>query len=264
MNAPTMFPTRRVAADTDLLPAWMPVPGFGVLPVNSYVVHAEQPVLIDTGLAALREGFVTGLRAALDPAALRWIWITHADADHVGNLSAVLAAAPQARVVTNYLGMGKLQMQGIPPERCWLLNPGQSLDVGDRHLWAVAPPVFDAPETTAAFDARTGVLFSADCFGALLPQAFDTADEVEAGVLAQGMLGWAVVDAPWLARLDRGKWRDSLGAVARLAPRVVLSSHLPPAQGITGQLLENLSGACDAPAFVGPDQAALERMMAAA
>jgi hypothetical protein len=44
---------------------------------------------------------------------------------------------------------------------------------------------------------------------------------------------------------------------------VVLGSHLPPAQGEFDRLLHALDGAADAPAFVGPDQQALEQMMAA-
>jgi glyoxylase-like metal-dependent hydrolase (beta-lactamase superfamily II) len=77
--------------------------------------------------------------STIDPADLRWIWITHMDFDHIGNLAAVLELAPQARVVTNYLGMGKMGLIGLPQDRAWLLNPGQSLDVGDRRLHALRP-----------------------------------------------------------------------------------------------------------------------------
>ncbi len=50
MDQPTLMPSRRVGADTDLLPAYVPLPGLGVLPVNAYVIHAREPVLVDTGL----------------------------------------------------------------------------------------------------------------------------------------------------------------------------------------------------------------------
>ncbi len=74
----------------------------------------------------------------------------------------MLELAPNARIVTTYLGMGKLGIQGFPVERVYLLNPGQSLDVGDRTLQALTPPSYDAPETTALFDNKTRTLFSAD------------------------------------------------------------------------------------------------------
>ncbi|OOG23729.1 MBL fold metallo-hydrolase [Thioalkalivibrio denitrificans] len=258
-----MITTTPVSPDVDALGTWLPVPGFGVLAVNAFVIRAARPVLVDTGLAALGEAFLKALEQSIDPARLEWIWLTHPDPDHVGNLAAVLEHAPNARVVTTFLGMGKLGLLGLPVDRVHLVNPGQCLDAGDRGLLAVAPPVFDAPESTGLFDPSTGTLFSADCFGALLPAPAGSAAEVDPGVLCAGMIGWATVDAPWLHRVDRGRFRESLQAVTDLQPRRVLSSHLPPAEAMTGTLLGNLAKAPDAPPFIGPDQAALEGMMAA-
>jgi len=262
MNKPVMMETRRVARDTDLLCAWMPVPGFGVLPVNAYVIHGREPVLVDTGLAALREEFLAALAEVVDPAALRWIWITHMDADHVGNLQAVLERAPAARVVTTYLGMGKMGMLGLPVERAWLLNPGQVLDAGARRLEAVVPPSFDAPETTAVYDRSSGALFSADCFGALMTEPAEDAAAISADALRDGMVSWASVDAPWLSLVADTPMGAVLDGVRSLAPEIVLGSHLPPARGMTDTLLRHLDAARGAPRFEGPDQAALERMMA--
>jgi flavorubredoxin len=263
MTEHLMMTTTPVNPDVDALGTWLPLPGYGLLPVNSYVIRAAQPVLVDTGPAALGDVFLHALEAAIDPARLAWIWLTHPDPDHVGNLAAVLERAPRARVVTTFLGMGKLGLLGLPVDRVHLLNPGQSLDAGDRRLLAVAPPVFDAPESTGLFDPSTGTLFSADCFGALLPAAAVQAADVDPEALRAGMTGWATVDAPWLHRVDRARFRESLQAVADLQPKAVLSSHLPPAKGMTDTLLRNLALAPDAPPFIGPDQAALERMLAA-
>lgn len=263
MKEATMLSPYTVAPAIDILPAFLPVPGFGVLPVNSFVIHATAPVLVDTGPAALREPFLAALETIIDPARLRWIWITHADPDHVGNLQAVLARAPDARLVTTFLGMAKMGLLGLPVERVRLINPGQHLHAGDRALTAVAPPVFDAPETTGLFDPVSGTLFSADSFGALMQSPTREARDLQAHQLKAGMLAWAAVDAPWLQNVDRGRFRRSLQTIADLVPTVVLSSHLPPANGMTDTLLSNLADAPDAPPFIGPDQAALERMLAA-
>src|SRR5690606_11145280 len=151
MAQPTLMPSCSVGADTDLLPAYVPLPGLGVLPVNAYLIHAREPERVDTGIAALRDGILPALRGLPAPAAPRRIWITHAYGDHVGNLAAVPAEAPHARVVTNYLGVGKLSLQQLPLERTYLVNPGQALEVGERRLLAHRPPVYDAPETMAVF-----------------------------------------------------------------------------------------------------------------
>lgn len=262
MNGPTMLETRRVAPDTDALCAYLPVPGYGVLPVNAHVIHGPEPVLVDTGLASLRVEFLAALSGILDPSTLRWIWITHMDADHVGNLQAVLDLAPSARVVTTYLGMGKMGMLGLPVARAFLLNPGQRLDAGGRRLEAVAPPTFDAPETTGLYDPGSRALFSADCFGALMTEPAESAADIQADALRDGMVGWATVDAPWLSMVNPGSMNTALDGVRRLGPEVILGSHLPPAQGMTETLLAHIDAARGASRFEGPDQAALERMMA--
>lgn len=264
MNAPSMFETRPVATDIAQLAAYIPVPGMGVLPVNSFLIRAEQPVLVDTGLAALREDYMHHLRQAVEPADLRWIWITHTDPDHLGNLEAVLAEAPRARIVTTFLGMGKLGLHRLPLDRVYLLNPGQWLDVGDRRLLACTPPTYDAPETTALFDAGSRTLFSADCFGAILSEPRETAAAVNPAELRDGLITWAGVDAPWLRGCRQAHLKASLDAVLDLNVATVLSSHLPPAQDMTARLVRYLNDARSAPAFEGPDQAALERMMSAA
>jgi glyoxylase-like metal-dependent hydrolase (beta-lactamase superfamily II) len=240
------------------------VPGFGVLATNAFVIHASQPVLVDTGLAALSGDFMRTLESVIDPAAIRWIWITHADPDHVGNLAAVHAAAPNARIVTTFLGMAKMGLLGLPLDRAYLLNPGQALDVGDRRLAAIKPPTYDAPETTALFDPASRTLFSADSFGALLAEPVEAAAAVPADALRDGMVGWATIDAPWLHGTDPAAFGTALDGFRGLSPERVLSSHLPPAEGMLETMTAHLAAAIDAPAFVGPDQAALEAMMAQA
>ena len=264
MDQPTLLPARRVGPDTDLFTTYATLPGLGVLPVNAYLIHAREPVLVDTGIAALRGDFMAALARQIDPADIRWIWLTHADHDHVGALREVLEAAPQARIVTNFLGVGKLGLLQLPQERAWLLNPGQSLDVGDRKLLALRPPVFDAPETTALFDTRTRHLFSSDCFGAVLARPVEAAAEVASADLKDGLSLWAGIDAPWLSQLSR----DSLLAACRplrdLRPVRVLGSHLPPADGLDEALFAGLEAARTGTPFLGPDQAAFEQAMQAA
>jgi glyoxylase-like metal-dependent hydrolase (beta-lactamase superfamily II) len=264
MHQALQFTPRTVAPDTEFLGAYLPVPGYGVLPVNAFLIRAAQPVLVDTGLAALRREFQGNLRSLIDPEDLRWIWITHADVDHLGSLAAVLAQAPRARVVTTYIGMAKMSLQQLPIDRVYLLNPGQRLDIGDRQLLALRPPTFDAPETTGLFDTRTRALFSADSFGALIAEPVEDTADLSPTDLRDGQMTWATIDAPWLQFVDQRKFAASVNNVGRLDPSVILSAHLPPARGMTQTLCENLIAAREAPGFEGPDQAALEDMLVAA
>lgn len=254
------------APDTVTLNDSAEIPGLGFLPINAFVLHAEQPLLVDAGVPASSEAFVQALWSQLDPSDLRWIYITHPDRDHTGSLREILAAAPHARVVTTFLGMGILSIDyDITPDRVFLLNPGQSLDLGDRRITAFRPPVYDSPATTGFLDERTGACFTSDCFGAPLatPELAGAEDvaaiPVEDLVPAQRL--WAAVDSPWVATVDRSAFAASLDPLRRLDPSVVLSTHLPAARGANAALLDMLAGAPDAAPFVGPDQAALEAML---
>ena len=257
----------RPAPDVVALSDAGPIPGLGFLPVNAYVLHAKQPVLIDSGLPTSRTELLDALWSEVDPADLRWIYLTHPDRDHTGSLMEILQAAPAARVVTTFLGLGILSLEyPIPPDRIFLLNPGQSLDVGDRRLTAFRPPVYDSPATTGFYDERTGTCFTSDCFGAPLSTAEQAlADDIAAvpsDDLVAGQRLWATIDSPWISSVERNAFRASLQPLRQLDPSVVLCTHLPPAHAAVARLLDTLETAPDADPFIGPDQAALEALLA--
>jgi glyoxylase-like metal-dependent hydrolase (beta-lactamase superfamily II) len=236
----------------------------GLLHVNAFVIHATMPILVDTGPAALRAPFIAALGRTIDPADLRYVWMSHMDADHLGNLAAVLELAPQAKVITNFLGMAKMDLLGHDTSRVQLIAPGEALDLVDRRLVPLKPPYYDAPETTGFFDTRTRVLFSADAFGALLPAAEADAAAIDHETLREGMLKWAAIDAPWLSTVDPRAFGGLLRSIERLDPSAIISGHLPVARGVTGRLARNLNEALSAGVFDIPDHDTFERLIAEA
>ena len=183
---------------------------------------------MDTGLHQDRDQFMAALGSIVDPLDLKWIWLTHPDQDHLGSLQAVIEANPRVRVVTTFLGFAMLGLRDpIPPDRVYLLNPGQHLDVGDRTLVCLRPPTFDNPATTAVFDTRSRALFSSDCFGAVLQGPAEEAFAIPEGDLRDGQLLWTTVDTPWLHNVDATRFAVALNDLRNLDPTFVLSSHLP-------------------------------------
>jgi glyoxylase-like metal-dependent hydrolase (beta-lactamase superfamily II) len=263
IESTTVFAPYEISPDVDVIPVYLPVPGMGVLPAHSFVIHAQEPVLVDTGPGGAGPEYHRALSEVIDPADIRWLWLTHTDPDHVGALAWILEAAPEAQVVTTFLAVAKLSMHlPVPLERCHFANPGETVHVGDRNLLAVAPPSFDAPETTALYDGRTRTLFSADAFGAVASAPAAFAGDVDGAELTEGMILWSTIDSPWLHSVDRDRYRASLASIDRLQPEVVLSSHLPPAVGMADALLRIVDRVPDADPWVGPDQAALEAILA--
>jgi len=262
MDKPTMFEPYEAAPDIDVVPCYFSIPILGLLPINAFVLKAAEPVLVDTGFALLSDEFLPQLASVIDPEDLRWLWLTHVDPDHTGSLHRLLEAAPNLRVITTFLSLGKLSLFGpLPLDRVYLLNPGQSMGVGDRTLTAVKPPAFDAPETTGFYDPKSGAFFSADSFGALMAEPLEEAAEIGAEDLRDGLITWATVDAPWLHSIDPAKFAKTLNLVHDMAPQIILSSHLPAADGMKDDLLQLLAQVPTADHFVGPDQPMLEGML---
>ena len=227
------------------------------------MIHAAEPVLVDTGAVVASDDFMTALESVIDPADLRWIWLTHTDFDHIGSLHRLLAQNERLRVITSFLGVGIMGLAApLPMDRVYLINPGQTVDVGDRVLTAVRPPAYDNPITTGLRDERSGILLSSDCFGALLEEVPEHAEDLSDDALRQGQVFWATVDSSWLHTVDRALFAAELDRIRALEPTMVLSSHLHAAEGAS---LERLLGAVaevpGASPFIGPDQAASEQML---
>lgn len=251
--------------EVHVLPSHLPLPGMGVLPVNAYVLHAEEPVLVDTGIGLDGETFIDALRSVMDPATIRWVWLTHDDADHTGAIERVFELAPHARLVCHALAALRMSSWwGVPMDRVHAIRVGDRLTVGDRTLLAVAPPLYDNPMSTGFIDEATGVLFSVDSFGAIIPEPTDDAAEVPADALAGGMAGWAALDSPWTELVDRDRFGQVLDRVRELQPTSILSSHLPAAKATSLEsFLGVLASVPDVEHTPAPSAEEFQQMLAA-
>lgn len=150
----------------------------------------------------------------------------------------------------------------LPMDRVHFVNPGETIALGNRTPTAVKPPVFDNPCTTGFYDGKAGVLFSSDCFGALLQEVPQNAADLSESDLRDGQIVWATIDSPWLHKVDKDAFGRELDGIRKIAPRLILSNHLPPAPGhLMERFLGSLMAAPGAHPFVGPNQAAFEQML---
>ncbi|HLY35064.1 MAG TPA: MBL fold metallo-hydrolase [Jatrophihabitantaceae bacterium] len=256
----------RLNPDVSVIHDALEVPGLGFLPVNAFVLHAEQPLVVDTGVGLPDRHFLDVLADVIAPEDVRWIYLTHPDRDHTGGIFDLLEAAPDARLITTFVGAGIMSVETpLPMPRLYFLNAGQSLDLGDREVTAFRPPLFDNAATLGLYDSKSGTLFSSDCFGAPLASEADAlADDasVVGAELAQRQALWTSVDSPWVHTADPMRFGATLEPIRRFDPTVILSTHLPPAIGRTSEFLATAAQAPGTDPFVGPDQAALEAMLA--
>ena len=74
----------------------------------------------------------------------------------------------------------------VPLTRQRWVGDGEGLDVGDRILRAIRPPVFDSPTTRGLYDPTTGVYWASDSFATPMLAPVRTVDEIDTGVLGAG------------------------------------------------------------------------------
>jgi flavorubredoxin len=254
---------RLVADDIYMIGTDFPAAHLGYLPVNFYLIHGREPVLVDTGVPIERDELLPTLESLLDPADIKWIFLTHDDNDHAGNLELVMHAAPLARLVIPFLGLARMADSHVfPPERLLLINPGQSFQAGDRELTVFRPPIWDSPATHCLYDPKSDTFFSSDSLGALIPHPGEELADVLPADYAYGFTLFAGALCPWLHMVDQNKFCQHLEHLRKLNPHTLLSSHGLIAQGMTDMLLEMLLTVPEMEVFVGPDQQQMMAIMA--
>ncbi len=251
----------RAEGDVHVLPSAQEAPGFGVLPVNAFLIRDQRPVLVDTGLAAEADDFLATLWSLVEPEDLAWVFLTHDDRDHAGNLLRILDAAPQAGLVMNYVALAKLQEEwSLPLDRVTVVNPGQRFDTGSRRLTVLRPPVYDSPGTVGLYDGGTGIALTADAFGTYLPEVVQDLAEVSDADLQSGFADFNRLNHPWVSLVEPPTLERALSELRQLHPGMLLSSHGVLSHGRTETLVQAMIEVCLMEPFVAPDQVEFEAL----
>jgi hypothetical protein len=251
--------------DIWVIPHFEHVPGLGHLAMHSYLIRGREPVLVDTGPEMSGPGFFDALWSLIDPQDLRWVFMSHEDADHTGHLAELLRQVPKARLVSNFVGMAKTTgALGLGPDRYLLVNSGQEFEIAGRRFVDHRPPVYDSGASHALFDVKSRAYLCADAFGAIISRPVENLGDLAPGEWREGYSLFNRANSPWLAVVDQARLGHDLDSVRRLEARWILSAHLPPAPVSMGnQLLDELATLPAQGYFVGPDQAAMEASVAA-
>lgn len=222
----------RIADHTWIVPETVPAAPGTVVAINSMVITGREPVLVDTGAELSRPAWLDATFSVVDPGDVRWIFLSHDDADHVGNLPAVLELCPQATLVTNWFTVERLcRTLALPLHRMRWVNDGESFDVGDRRLHALVPPVFDSPTTRGLFDPTTGVYWAVDAFASLQHAHVTDTAAVPGELWRESFLANNSFGAPWHALVDREKFDRHVDRTAGLPISTIAAAHTAPIRG---------------------------------
>ena len=228
---PTPVPAvapHRIADDTWLIPnLYAAGPGI-FLPVNTMVIRGEQPIIVDTGAPIHRDSWLDQVFSLVEPDDVRWIYLSHDDGDHTGQLHETLARCRNATLVVNFFITERLALEhALPLDRMIWLGPDDVLDAGDRRLRLVVPPIFDGPTTRALFDERSRVLWSVDSFAAMAPGAVHEHADLPPDLYDETFRLLNSLVSPWHQWLDADKYGRHVTGIERMQPVAVASAHGP-------------------------------------
>src|SRR3712207_2461544 len=92
--APTIFvPPTRIARGTWVIHSIQPALGQPLFVyLNSMVILGAEAMIVDTGTVANRDQWLKEVFSLVEPDDVRWIFLSHDDVDHTGNLVEALSA----------------------------------------------------------------------------------------------------------------------------------------------------------------------------
>jgi len=225
----THHPPLKVADDTYLIqqlqeaaigPLWVYL--------NSLVIKGPEPIIVDTGTPANREQWLQDVFSIVDPGDVKWIYLSHDDVDHAGNLAEIMEACPNATLIVTWFMMERhSNCFNFPIERCRWVNEGQSWRAGDRTLTALMPPLFDSPTTRGLYDDKTGVYWAVDSFALPLPGPMDDISPVPHDQWEQGVAMFNCMNSPWFKLLDAEKYERHVDRIQNLDIDVIAACHSP-------------------------------------
>jgi flavorubredoxin len=266
LTAKTRFEPTLVAPETFLVHDHQ---GEGTAPVavalNTMVIRAAEPVVVDTGMMENRDQYLRDVFSLVEPEDIRWVFVSHDDVDHTGNVNALMAAAPNATLVIDWFMQERMGASlDVPPTRWRWVQDGDTLDVGDRTLHVVRPPVYDSPTTRGLFDPRTRVYWASDAFASPMVTPVRDVAELDPAHWVEGIHMFARYVSPWLTLADDARFQATVDRIASLQPQVITGCHTPVVdRGFVADAIAATRGAPTADVPPQPDQSVLDALQAA-
>jgi glyoxylase-like metal-dependent hydrolase (beta-lactamase superfamily II) len=240
-----------------------------------YVIDADRPAIVDTGLGTNYERVVGALETAgIAPDELEAIIATHVHLDHAGGTGYLVDEFPNATVYVHGIGAPHLadpsrlwegtkaavgdqivwyvEPQPVPEDRIVEIADGDSIDLGDQRL-AVHHAPGHAPHQVVLEAPAMDAVFTADAAGIYTPST----DEVHVTSPPPNFdLDQAVADAELLAELDPAWLCYGHFGPARQADR--LTAYVDTLEEWVAQVRSMRADKPDDDAVVEAFQAALE------
>jgi flavorubredoxin len=229
------------------------------------VIRGAEPVIVDTGAPVHRDAWLDKVFSVVEPDDVRWIFLSHDDPDHTGGLLDVLERCANATLVTNFFSVERLALEkpALPLGRMRWIEPGGSLDAGDRTLHLFRPPIFDGPTTRGLFDPTTATTWIVDSFACLLPEPILDVRDLPRGYLAENLPLVNSMVSPWHEWLDAAAYRRHVDNIEAFGILTAASAHGPVLTGdAVHEAFDLVRALAGQPPILGPGQELLDELVA--
>jgi flavorubredoxin len=224
------------------------LPGEAGFSFNQYLIVDDAPMLFHTGQRKLFPLVREAIDAVLPVERLKYLALSHFEADECGALNELLAAAPNAVPLCGQIA-ALVAINDFADRAPRALADGEELSLGSRTMrWYDTPHVPHAWECGLMLDATTRTFFCGDLFtqGGLGEMAVTEADILGPSEAFRKPMDY-FAHAP--------QTRATLERFAREAPTTLACMHGSAWRGDGARLLRELAAALDAPAAAKPRSA---------
>lgn len=218
-----------------------PVPPMPALPVgftfNQFLIADDEPLLFHTGLRGLFPLVREAIEAVMPVKKLRYLGISHFEADEAGALNEFLAIAPHAVPLCSAVGK-MVSIDDVADRQARGMDDGEKLSLG-RHTvtWLATPHLPHGWDCGYIFEEETSTLFCGDLF--TQPGA-DHAPLVEGDIFGPSEIMRNELDDYFASTKNTG---DLIAKLAATNPTTLACMHGSSWSGNGSDLLGRLAAA---------------------
>ena len=205
--------------EQDLIQGGLLWPG---VTLNLFVIQAEKPCIIQTGLRRAFARLRDRVREVVEPMKLRYIVVPHHEGDSSGALNEWEALAPQAEILCSEL-CASLNLRDFSDREPRVVKDGQVVDLGTHRLRFFMTSQVNQWDSLMLFEETTGTLFPNDLFSSLGLGAVTCEDTSRVALEAARQLGYQPNDPSAVGH--------ALDKIAGLLVKVLATMHGPTVIG---------------------------------
>ena len=205
------------------------------------------PLIFDAGSHIHREPIMADLKELLGDSPPGYVFLTHTELPHTGNLKAISTVWPEIKFVVSSGILPHVEMPWwVAPEQIEYGHAGTNGSYGGREIGFSDAILKDQPGTHWMFDGQTGTLFTADAFGYLFPLSADLEfdDELEDGIPKDWSRRYHERAFRFLPMVSGRKVNEDIGKVfAARNVKVIAPTH---GNAIRGNINRHVERVCSA------------------